>query len=376
MAQDRRVVAVATVFGAKGLEFDHVLLTEAHKAPQPLLKNGGACLLGRPGGTPLLGVKLDPSGGLTPAPDPLAVIVRAADRAESRAEGLRLFYVGFTRAKQSVTFALKKSRADNLADELRSAFRAVAEDPVHEGSIRMLSPDDIAVREPSRPVRRRTKRAGEFESSWAPRTGWAVVRPSGARELLDGSDVVDAFRARARLVTGPAAPPVPQVAGLEGVPEIVWGDVVHGWLERWHFAGAPSAADAQRYLAERWGLADARLAAWLVTLGLGVRDGLPGFAELLARARSIHFEWPLVGVEPGVVWTGRADLVLEFEDDDVAILDFKAGSHAATEGEIPGVREYAPQLEAYRRMLAAAGKRVVETGLVYVRGVSWVREAT
>jgi ATP-dependent exoDNAse (exonuclease V) beta subunit len=373
MAQDRRVVTVTTVFAAKGLEFDHVLLTEMHKPARPALENGGVALLGRPGGKPLLGVRIDPAGGLTPSPDPLGVIARCADQAEALAEGLRLFYVGFTRAKRSVTFALKKKRKGTHAEALRIAFRAAADDPRHAGSIRFASPDEIEVRDATRPVRARTGRVAELAACWAPREGWALARPSGARELLDGSGVVEAFLARARIVTGPAAPPVPEVPGLEDVPEIVWGDVVHGWLERWHFAGTPEVTAAVRYLDERWGLADARIAEWLVALGLGVRDGLPGFAELLGRARAIRFEWPLVGVEPGVVWTGRADLVLELPDDEVVILDFKAGSHAATADEIPGVREYAPQLEAYRRMLEAAGKRVVETGLVYVRGVSWVR---
>jgi ATP-dependent helicase/nuclease subunit A len=374
MAQDRRVVTVTTVFAAKGLEFDHVLLTETQKPAFALIKNGdGAALLGRPGGQPLLGVRLDPHGGLTPIADPLGVIVRCADRAEAIAEGLRLFYVGFTRAKRSVTFALRKKRKGTLSENLRLAFRAAADNPDHAESIHFISPDEVDVREASRPVRKRATRGGDFVSVWAPRAGWTLARPSGAREILEGSGLVDAFRSRASVVIGPAAAPVPAVPGLEDVPEIVWGDVVHGWLERWHFEGAPHAAEAERYLEERWSFADSRLAEWLVSLGLGVRDGLPGFSELLARAKQIHFEWPLVGVEPDVVWTGRADLVLELEGNDVVILDFKAGSHAATADDIPGIREYAPQLEAYRRMLAAAGKRVVETGLVYVRGVSWVR---
>jgi ATP-dependent exoDNAse (exonuclease V) beta subunit len=373
MAQDRRVVTVTTVFAAKGLEFDHVLLTETHKPARPVLENGAIAMLGRPGGRPLLGVRIDPAGGLTPSADPLGVIARCADQAEALAEGLRLFYVGFTRAKRSVTFALRKKRKGTHSEALRIAFGAAADDPAHAGSIRFVSPAEIQVREAMRPVRARTGRVAELASAWVPREGWALARPSGARELLDGSGVVEAFLARARVVTGPAAPPAPDVPGLEDVPEIVWGDVVHGWLERWHFAGTPEVAAAMCYLGERWGLADPRIGAWLVQLGLGVRDGLPGFAELLGRARAVRFEWPLVGVEPGVVWTGRADLVLELPDDEVVILDFKAGSHAATADDIPGVREYAPQLDAYRRMLEAAGKRVVETGLVYVRGVSWVR---
>jgi len=279
MAQDRRVVTVTTVHAAKGLEFDHVLLTEAHKTSRPILKDQGVALLGRPGGQALLGLRLDPRGGLTPCPDPLGIIARYADRAEARAEGLRLFYVGFTRAKRSVTFALKKKRADNLADTLRHAFHAASAQPENAGSIRLVSPQEIAVRTPSRPLRQRTGRVGEFVSSWAQQAGWALARPSGARETIDGDDV----------------------------------------------------------------------------------------------SSQVRFEWPLVGVEPEVIWAGRADLVLELGGSDVAILDFKAGAHAATAENIPGVREYAPQLDAYRRMLEAAGRRVVETGLVYVRGVSWVR---
>jgi hypothetical protein len=57
----------------------------------------------------------------------------------------------------------------------------------------------------------------------------------------------------------------------------------------------------------------------------------------------------------------------------VVVLDFKAGAHFAHAGNIPGLEAYAAQLEAYRRVLTSASYRVSELGLVYVRGVSWVR---
>ena len=117
----------------------------------------------------------------------------------------------------------------------------------------------------------------------------------------------------------------------------------------------------------------APLAAWLVELGLALRDELPGFADLLERAQHLHFEWPMVGLVDGCLLQGRADLVVELPDRHVAILDFKAGSRFATRAEIPHIHAYAGQLDAYRRIVTAAGYEVDELSLLFVRGPSWVR---
>jgi ATP-dependent helicase/nuclease subunit A len=371
----RKVVTVTTVFAAKGLEFDHVALVETHKEAADGVSANTLFRAGRPRGMPFLGVFLDPEGGLDPKLDPVAVLGNAACLVESKEETYRLFYVGFTRAIQSVTMGLKSEKRSPTTAALRLALRVAAAKDLGS-ALRFVAPAGIEVLEPHRPIRGRTGRVAAFSAAWVEAPGHALARPSDAQEHLSAPDfaaAVEALRTRSRIVEGPRAPPLPAVPGLDAVAPAALGDVVHGWLERWQFAGTPDPASARAYLAERWNAADARLAAWLVELGLLLRDGLPGFAELLSRAERLHFEWPLLGIEPELVWAGRTDLVVELPRREVVVLDFKAGAHFAHAGNIPGLEAYAAQLEAYRRVLTSASYRVSELGLVYVRGVSWVR---
>jgi ATP-dependent exoDNAse (exonuclease V) beta subunit len=369
-----QVVAVTTVFAAKGREFDHVALLETQKCGSDGITEGHCFRLGHPQGRTLFGVHVDPLQGLTRRRDPIAVLACRQGTLEGRAEGLRLFYVGFTRAKLSVTFGIGKARigkarADNLAQPLREVF--VDNDELR-GAVAVLDPDDAKVRERQRPQRPRTRRLRPFEAQWAKPDGYVLARATALDEAgLDTAAIVDDFRARAKVVAGPAAPKLPVLPAYADVDEIVWGDVVHGWLDRWRFAGTPTTAEAQAYLQDRWRSDEAAIAKWLVALGLHLRDQLPGFADLLKH--TLHFEWPLVGIDGKAIFRGRTDLVVELPGREVVIIDFKAGGHVATAKDIPGLKEYAPQLEAYRRMLEGAGYKVRESGLVYVRGPSWAR---
>jgi hypothetical protein len=105
---------------------------------------------------------------------------------------------------------------------------------------------------------------------------------------------------------------------------------------------------------------------------------LPAFAEMVNSAKALHFELPLLAEVNGDILTGLADLVIDHEDGTTTVIDFKAGTHfaeATADGgiEVPGLSGYCWQLEAYKTALEAAGRTVKETGLVYVRGPSWVR---
>jgi ATP-dependent exoDNAse (exonuclease V) beta subunit len=313
---------------------------------------------------------LDPTGGIAAELDPLSVIARVAGGDEGMQEGLRMLYVGFTRARTSVTLGLKKART-GIVPLLRDVL---AEGPIT--GVTMVEPDERKLRPAVALQRQRTGVLCPFESCWAEPDGFVLTRPSSAAELgLDGKALAAEFRARSTIVTAPAGLPMPAGTGLEAVSNIVWGNVVHGWLERWAFDGTPNVAQAVDYLRERWSSDDKSVADWLVALGLGLRDRLPGFKALLDQKQRLHFEWPLVAVDGNTIWRGRTDLVVEFPGREVAIIDFKAGSKFATETEIPGVESYAAQLEGYRRMLEAGRYHVREVGLMYVRGPSWVRAA-
>lgn len=373
-----QVVQVTTLFAAKGLEFDHVALVESQKNGDDGVDAHTLFETGRPRGLPWVGVRLDPRGGLSPARDPIAILGASACAAERAEESLRLFYVGLTRAVASVTLGLGKGQKSDVVPLLRTAFHAIAHGTLAQ-AIRIVDTQSIELEAPQRPVRPRTGMAGTLTGRWAEPRGWLQARPSDAEEYLpeiDVARVANELAQRAKVVMGPRAPALPTVSGLDGVPEAILGDVVHGWLDRWRFDGAPTPGDALEYLAARWGTRDAKISDWIVGLGLCLRDELPGFQELLKNAVQLHFEWPLLGADASTVWAGRSDLVVELPGRELVVIDFKAGARYAKDGEIPGLRHYAAQLEAYRRILAGAGFKVTEVGLVYVRGVSWVRFGT
>ncbi|MBI5491265.1 MAG: UvrD-helicase domain-containing protein [Deltaproteobacteria bacterium] len=409
----RKVVVVTTTFGAKGLEFDHVALLQLDgDSGSSGVRSGKSYALAMPQGRLLLGVSLDPTGGLQPCRDPLALMGSALCGREKDEECLRMFYVGLTRAKTTVTFALGKPPKNGKAfvGALRTALlpappppaepppaepppkgkakgkkaAAQEQDAVLAAALKDLEADVTALvvdapttTVPARKVRERTARKAELKRPWNEEPGRRIARPSSAADFgIDATTAEAAFRKGAKLVLGAAAPKRPAVAGLDGVEPSTWGDVVHGWFAQWQFAAGPKVEDAASYLERRWETKSPALARWLVDLGLAVRDGLPGFSELLGH--KLHFEWPMVGLDDGlakkVVWAGRADLVVELPGKKLIVIDFKAGDSAATSlADIPHLSTYAPQLEAYRRVLTAAGYTVAEVGLLYVSGVSWVR---
>ena len=368
-----QVVTITTVFGAKGLEFDHVCLIQLPPEGSGGVISGKGYSFALPNGVPVLGAKLDPTGGLWRAADPLAMLGSALCAKEQREEGQRLFYVGLTRAKRSVTFGLgaPTKGGGSPIDVLRTAT-------IDNGDLaaEMVVVKAADVKLPPRvpTARGRTRRLRQPEARWADSRGHTMLRPAvDAGLAMDAKAVVQAFRDQARIVVGKSAPKRPDIEGLENVPAAVWGELVHGWLARWRFDGEPKVEDAGRYLSTDWSTNDSRLAEWLCKLGLCLRDDLPGFGELLQHR--LHFEMPLVGIEPSWLWLGRTDLLVELPNRELVIIDFKAGDKLPTADEIPSVGTYAPQLEAYRRLLDGARYRVVEEGLVFVNGPSWVRVA-
>jgi ATP-dependent exoDNAse (exonuclease V) beta subunit len=326
--------------------------------------SGESWRVAHPRGQTIFGVALDPHRGLDARPCPWTMLGHHLGRTERREESWRLFYVGFTRAKRSVTLAIGREdvKGANPTAQLRATFVA------REG-VRVIGPEDLDVDAPLAAVRAPTARLRPFEAVFhdAP-SEWCLATPSGRSA---DADLLARYARSAQVVAGTASPALP--AAYADVPERVLGDVVHGWLERWAFAGEPTAAAARAYLGARGSADEPVLAAWLVELGLGLRDRLPGFSALLRHR--LHFEWPIVGIDGDDLLVGRMDLVVELPHRELIVLDFKAGSRVATAGEIPGLRDYAGQLEAYRVLLEKAGYRVIETGLVYVRGPVWVRFA-
>lgn len=365
MGSGDQVVEVTTVHSAKGLEYDHVALLDVEPVRKDRRNGGKLVSVARPLGATLLGLSMDPKGALNPRPDPMTQWAGDLLFAEARHERWRLFYVGFTRAKKTVTFGIMKSGSEtskNLAAALRTIF--VGEE---NGWCEVVEPDDDALAAVQREVRRPLGQARAFESKWATSEGWTIARPSSAGDAY-GAEVIADFKQHFVLETGPDAPPLPALPWLKQVDDSSLGQMVHGWLEAWGFRGEPTVAQAQAYLERQWGCEAPALAAWVVELGLHVRTVLGPMLD-----HTLHFEWPLVAVDDERLWTGRADLIVELEDRKVVVIDFKAGAAVARDRFVPHVEAYAPQLEAYRRMLESAGYQVVEVGLLFVRGVTWAR---
>ncbi|MBK9388595.1 MAG: hypothetical protein IPN34_27600 [Planctomycetes bacterium] len=331
--RDAQVVSVTTVFGAKGLEWDHVALQQIGAGGHDGVLSGKSWQLARPRGEAILGVSIDPERGLDARPGPLSILGKHIGAGEKREESWRLFYVGLTRARRSVTLAIGKAdaRGKNQLAALRGTF---AGDPLGPG-VRVLAPADVATAAPSRAlVHEPTVRVRPFTADFAKDAGgWTLASPSG-RAADDAQ--LERYRRAARVVIGRPQRRFRRVLGE--IPDRVLGEVVHGWLERWAFRGEPPRCTTLRYhLRDRWSSSEASLARWLVALGLGLRDELPGFRELLSHR--LHFEWPVLGwPEAGAfgdeLLVGRADLVVELPERRLVILDFEAGSRIATTLEI------------------------------------------
>lgn len=378
-----QTVAIVTVHGAKGLAWDHVALLAPGDALRGGMGGARTFVHGRLGGRSLLGVRMDPEGGLKPESDPWAVLIGSDEKLEDRAERLRCFYVGFTRARRSVTVGFKeKETATSLAGALKRAFEAQARAMPEAVELRSVDGSErttVAVDE-----RGHTGRVRPFQAGWSASKATPIAQPSTLADWVEKEErerLRERYARTARVTLGRGAPELPEHPRLAALPENVIGELVHGFLEAWAFKGEPSMGKASRYLDAKWGLAGARgealvvrelLAKWLTETGESLRTGLRGFAPLLEHRA--HFEWPLLGRLPDYVLVGRTDLVIEKPDGGLIVVDFKAGSKIATRAEEALARsEYLLQLNAYERLLRAAGYRVDEVGLLYVRGPTWVR---
>jgi ATP-dependent exoDNAse (exonuclease V) beta subunit len=372
---DPRVVIVTTVHSAKGLEFDHVALLGIPPARIGPAKSAVDTLtLQRVDGRQLLGVRLDPRGGLADEWDPMATVARAISQERAREESLRLFYVGFTRARRSVMFGLPAANERGVDSQLARVRSVFLDEARFGAAVKVIAGErvgDTAAR-----VRLPTLRRREFEARWAASEVRAVQHPTDSLDTRSARhELVARFRERAHVVLGsPTSPGIPWIDAFESVSDTVWGELIHGWFATWGFRGEPSVHEADSYLTGRWRTDDRELSGWLVELGLAVRDRIPDFRQLI-EGRRLRFELPLVSVDDGRILTGRTDLLIDVGDRELVVIDVKAGTRVAVPDEIPGDTQYAPQLAAYQRMLTAAGYRVRETGLLFVQGPSWVRVA-
>lgn len=375
-------VEVTTIFQAKGLEFDHVCLMRLEEVSKggggkrtPIVEALSVC------GNRVLATKIDPAGGVTPVRDPASEVFAALDTVEARFENDRKVYVAITRAKQSLTFGMNvpKSSTEALSVErYLSGTLGLIDDPLNEDFTHLYHLYRLEEQHPllNRPPmnanpRARARGATLAEVPAHPNQLIQIISPSKYKG--DAPCAVERnthFIANAQIFNGGEAPQV--LPGLgNGFDVRVRGDVVHGWFERWGFAGDPFEATAQDYLADRWPTLATQpgLAAALCALGQSVL-AIPAFEALVHESgATLHFEHSVVATVGNDLLVGRADLVVLHANGDLSVVDFKGGWGAPAQaaiGDLPDINGYALQLGAYFCALTAANRHVRSVSLLYV----------
>ena len=396
-------VSCMTVFGAKGLAWDHVLVasigghaSSASAKPLSVDIAGQTCRL--------LPLKLDPNGALDPVADPHSALSSLIQRQRLNEECVRLAYVGLTRARQTAWCALPATATNDVVSALVTAWGP----PDPEASLDQ-APDGVTwlpyARAPKadRPPPRRVVAADTplppapvAPEPWRLRAPSSLHRhasPTRRTALVERvlDQVVGAGTHHAGLddhLDSPARFEEPAAARA-------LGDIAHAWLADWRFDPTlPSIERAARFLREDWDVEDDETAAWLVTLAsrLLQDDDNPLLARVRGDSVQRFAEWPLLGPatlggRDRLLLNGTADLVLRDPSAPPAcrwtILDFKAGKAPDLSGDVnraavtdsASLKTYAPQLEGYREALQAAiqtrpswaGEGVGAVGLWFVR---------
>lgn len=356
-AAEPGAIQIMTIHAAKGLEFDHVLLPGAGRAPR---HDARELLVWREepdeyGGDNLLVAPI-PRGTDGPRYD----FVRRLEKADADAESVRLLYVALTRARRSVHL-FAHARADTNGQ------------PVTEkGTFARLLWSVIGAHFDAN------------EANDAPTTPATVTAPGGIRRARPGElpavaaphDDSSAAALPAPVEfdwAGVAARHIGTVTHrlLQALAEQGWPDDETGWVERalaWsrgRLRGLGVAGDRLDGACERIRVA--------LTTTLASERGRWLFAGDHADVRS---EWRLAATVPGTTVGGRAVIDRSFIDGDGVrwIVDYKTGSHRG--GGVDAwldseVERYRPQLDRYAAVVALGEDRPVRLGLYFPLLDAW-----
>jgi ATP-dependent helicase/nuclease subunit A len=294
-------------------------------------------------------------------------------------ESVRLLYVGSTRAKDHLIFAVRNSVSKGLAQPVDSWLQRLTDAqgvplfqwPTADGNQELSIggarvPIDITVHAPASDADGADGREAAWRSQviLQPQRGdrrdiarvSRAISPSqevGIESAVDGVTVT--YRA-VEVATIAAPISVPGAVSNENPDATSLGSAIHGI-----FAVSPAhqipgkAADILR----RWEISTELAAPVIRSV-----DALEAFLSERHNVTAIHREWPVsVQYENGQVLHGWIDLLAETSDGWV-IVDHKTHRRA----ELSPIAEgYGPQLAHYRRAVeAATDKPVVETLINFV----------
>ncbi|MFN7989763.1 MAG: UvrD-helicase domain-containing protein [Thermoanaerobaculia bacterium] len=340
-------VVVSTLHGAKGLEWPVVVLDLQPVRREPSafgvhVLSGAAIDLERP----LAGRRISfwPSPytsstkksrlhGLLDSSERKRLLAERDDR-----EGLRLLYVGFTRARDRVVLA---ARPGKLTESL----------------LRHLGPavDDIGptVAVEGRRVETFQRPAASAAAALAPRTPGSAPVPAGPRP--HPAAFVSASKVEATGATGEPITLGPRLPLRSGTDMELLGDALHAFFG----ADRPDLSRTERLelaegLIRRWGVSGALPAESF----LAASDALSAFVASRWPEATWCRELPLRRRLPdGSVLSGTADLVLETADG-LVVVDHKSFPGSTAES-LARAATHAGQLAAYAQTVSEAWGRPV-----------------
>jgi ATP-dependent exoDNAse (exonuclease V) beta subunit len=392
LSRTQRHIACTTVFQAKGRAWDHVCVTSPGRGARKDPTDDASTTwitLGTARRVRLVGLKFDPTGGLSPFKDPLGRLASAILRERFNEECARLAYVAVTRAKRTVTTGIPRPRDMYMPGQLQKLLatawgRATLEDPGIARVIRDRPPQhDLA---PTGWAREDPRGKLHHDEPMERRT-WQERQPSSAGAHLSAEERqqrADRIANLVRLANGlhvgsaPIDPPEDAHGHLFARD---WGQIAHGWFAMWRFRGSPTPADVAAWLQSEWGRSPEDVQSWLLSLSQSLPERSGALWTLVTDpASTLHFEYPLVGVGRGqdqdLLLSGRIDLLVE-RKRQLTVIDFKAGSRSPSgwadlvaQG---GLKNYGPQLDAYRDTLENLGQSVESVALWFVRTGTTVR---
>lgn len=380
-----RTITCTTIFQSKGLAWDHVALLSPGRSGR-LEPDVDTDLWMEIDGQRkrIVGLTFDPEGGLLAYQDPLRRLAASMLKARYAEEGIRLAYVGVTRARRSVTLGLpdKPTRMALAQRLICDAWRGLDHPTVR----RIPPPPEAARHQVSSSVVHPTQPAFPALDRTSP-PHFMVLPPSSAAARFtpeEQADFADHLATRVALaggrIDGHGDVEPPRARWPEFTPAD-WGTLVHGWFAAWGFRSALREAAIGNWLALECGGDDPAIRGWLLRISeqLVARGG-PIWELVQADDVRLHFEVPVIGLggpRDDLYLAGRPDLVVA-RGKRLVIVDFKAGFKSPMPGsdlvESASLKLYGPQLEAYREVLERSGFTVDRTVLWFVRSgavVQW-----
>ncbi len=348
-----------TIHGAKGLEFDHVIIpgigkkTRGDERKLLLWMERGDDLLLAP-------VERKIAGAASPVYDYLAAIAKKKSDLERR----RLFYVAATRAKKTLHLLghVKTNGDEGMTVETTSFLFGLEDLLTGPGQIEIRDSEDKEVAERDRP-RLRLKRL--------PRS-WRMPAP-----------------------TAPASTTTEKAAHGEKRPEFYWagegvrhlGTVVHRYIAMIGKDGA------DKWNEKRVSSEKGRMSGLLQSLGLGRVEAAKRADDagriltaalndtrlrwILKDHKEGAFEFAFTAVIDGEIVRSVIDRTFVDEKDGARwVIDYKTALHEGGDMEEflkAEAERYRPQLEGYAAVLRAGGeKREIKKALYYPALLRWV----